>query len=110
LVAEGVSVRAARLALSAFLRAFLASDEVDVVWRLRAAVKSSDGRLAGADGGRPLSNLTAVFLAADGTACGVSVGDSPLRVLQAGSARWGTVLGREKVTALGTGQTVAGQL
>jgi hypothetical protein len=104
--------RATQLAQAAFVESFLASDEVDVLWRLRDAVKAADGRLATAREEPLASTLTALFVAADGTAYGVSVGDSPLLVHPPRQVvrRDGRVkqLGHERTTALGTGGSQAG--
>ena len=59
---------------------------------------------------RLLSTLTALFVAGDGTAYGVSVGDSPLLVLppqpDAGVNVRVQKLGHEQHTAVGTGETL----
>ena len=107
--------RASRLAVAGFVQSFLASDEIDVLWRLREAVAASDTRLAAASADEHLSSvLTAVFVAFDGTAYGVSVGDLPLVVVSpalkrgrvASGAR--TVLGHEPGMAIGAGALLSG--
>jgi hypothetical protein len=105
LVAEGVTGRARQLALAACVGSFLASDDVDVLWRLRDAVRAADARLANSAEGHLASTLTGLFVAGDGTAYGVSVGDSPLFVAP-GPAPRVKVLGREPGTAIGAGETL----
>jgi hypothetical protein len=106
LVALGTTGRAARLAQAAFVESFLANDEVDVLWRLQDAIKTADARLANLEQGRLSTSMTAVFLAGDGTAYGVSVGDLPLVELPPGPEARSTVLGRETSTTLGAGEGI----
>jgi len=99
--------RASQLAQATWVAAFLGSDEVDVLWRLRDAVRAADARLAAAAEGLA-ATLTAVCVASDGTAYGVSVGDSPLLVVPP-AVRGGIgvkKLGHERATALGAGETL----
>jgi hypothetical protein len=107
-IGEGAG-RGSQVAQAAFVEAFLASDDVDVLWRLRDAVTAADGRLATFGEGRVISTLTALCMAGDGTAYGVSVGSSPLLVLPAGlDAARAQKLGREPGTAVGTGEATSG--
>jgi hypothetical protein len=107
--ATSVGWHASRLAQAVFLEAFLASADADVLWRLRDAVRAADARLASSPDGPLVCTLTALFVAGDGTAYGVSVGDSPLLVIprrqDERTHRRVQQLGHEHATALGTGET-----
>jgi len=101
--------RASQLAQAAFVERFLASDEADVLDRLKDGLRAADRALIDSDEGRLSTTLTALFVAADGTAYAASIGDSVLLVLPPSRRLPGDrrlkKLGYEDTTAVGSGDT-----
>ena len=101
--------RASQLAQAAFVEQFLSSDEVDVLERLKEGLRAADRALVDSNEGSLSTTLVALFVAADGTACAASIGDSVLLVLPPGRRTAGErrikKLGYEDSSAVGSGDT-----
>ena len=101
--------RASQIAQAVFLQSFFASTLQDPQARLVEGIWRADHALASSPEGRLASTLTALFLSADGTACGASVGNSAVLALpqrrQTDEARRLRKLGYRDRTALGNGET-----
>jgi hypothetical protein len=106
---QGAGWRASQLAQAVFLQSFFASPTPDVLRRLAEALWRADHTLATSPEGRLASTLTALFLSADGTACGASIGNSALLVLppqrRTAAARKLRKLGYRDRAAVGNGET-----
>ena len=101
--------RASQLAQAAFVEQFLVSQEVDTLDRLKDGLRAADRALTESSEGRLSTTLVAVYIAADGSACAASIGDSVLLVLPPRRRSPGDQrlkkLGYEDATSVGSGDT-----
>ncbi|MBV9132051.1 MAG: protein phosphatase 2C domain-containing protein, partial [Chloroflexi bacterium] len=101
--------RASQLAQAAFVERFLSSTEIDVLDRIKDGLRAADRALLESSEGSLSTTLTALYLAADGTAYAASIGDSVLLVLppsrRTPADRRLKKLGYEDTTAVGSGDT-----
>lgn len=101
--------RASQLAQAAFVERFLSSGEIDVLDKLKHALRAADRALLESAEGSLSTTLTALYLTADGTAYAASIGDSVLLVMppsrRTPAERRLKKLGYEDTTAVGSGDT-----